>query len=123
LSDKILLTGAHFFARHGVSNEERRVGGRFVIDVELTCDLARAGKSDNLNDTISYAELYKVVREIVEEKSFQLVETLAETLAQKILETFPARGVLIRVKKQPPPIEGIIDFAGIEIYRESKPGA
>lgn len=121
MADKILLTGAHFFARHGVSDEERRVGGRFVIDVELACDLARAGASDHLNDTISYAELYQVVRGIVEEKSFQLVETLAETLAQKILEIFPARGVLIRVKKQPPPIEGIIDFAGIEIYRESNP--
>jgi dihydroneopterin aldolase len=121
LPDKVLLHGAHFFARHGVSDEERRIGGRFVVDVELVCDLARAGKSDQLTDTISYAQLHDVLREIVEGESFQLVETLAETIAQKILGVFPADAVTVRVKKQPPPIEGIVDFAGVEIYRERKP--
>ena len=117
---KILLHGAQFFARHGVSDEERRVGGRFVVDVELAYDLARAGQSDNLQDTISYAELYNLVREIVEGESFRLIETLAETIAQKTLATFPADAVMVRVKKQPPPLSGIVDFAGVEIYRERK---
>ena len=121
MPDKILLHGAQFFARHGVSAEERRVGGRFVVDIELEHDLARAGKRDNLDDTISYAQLYDLARAIVEGESFQLVETLAETMAQKILATFPARAVMVRVKKQPPPIQGIVDSAGVEIYRESKP--
>ncbi|MBI5034660.1 MAG: dihydroneopterin aldolase [Chloroflexi bacterium] len=120
MPDRILLHGAQFFARHGVSDEERRVGGRFVVDVELSFDLARAGKSDDLRDTISYAELYNLVREIVEGGSFRLVEMLAETIAQKTLSLFSADAVLVRVKKQPPPLEGIIDFAGVEIYRERK---
>lgn len=120
MSDRVLLHGAQFFARHGFTEEERRVGGRFVVDVELSYDLARAGKSDNLEDTISYAELYNVVREIVEGESFRLVEMLAETIAQKTLTVFSAEAVTVRVKKQPPPIEGIIDFAGVEISRERK---
>lgn len=120
MPDRILLHGAQFFARHGVSDEERRVGGRFVVDVELSCDLARAGKSDNLQDTISYAELYNLVREIVEGESFRLVERLAETIAHQVLTVFSAEAVLVRVKKQPPPLEGIVDSAGVEIYRERK---
>ncbi len=120
MSDKILLSGAQFFARHGVSAEERRVGGHFSVDVELDYDLGRAGASDNLADTISYSDVYRLTRDIVEGQSFQLVETLAETLAQTLLARFPANAVRVRVKKQPPPIQGIVDYAGVEIYRERK---
>ncbi|MBI4785835.1 MAG: dihydroneopterin aldolase [Chloroflexi bacterium] len=118
MTDKVLLTGAHFFARHGVSDEERKIGGRFVVDVELARDLARAGASDNLADTISYSEVYRAVREIVEGRSFHLVETLAETIAQTLLARFPADAVFVRVRKEPPPTAGIIDYAGVEIYRQ-----
>ncbi len=120
MPDRILLHGAQFFARHGVSDEERHVGGRFVVDVELVYDLARAGRSDNLQDTLSYAELYDLVREIVEGESFRLIEMLAETIAQKALAVFAADAVMVRVKKQPPPLEGIVDFAGVEISRERR---
>ena len=120
MPDKIVLSGAHFFARHGVTAEERRVGGQFVVDVEVAYDLAGAGKSDDLADTISYAQLYDLVRDIVQGESFHLIETLAETLARKILAAFPADSVLVRAKKQPPPIDGMVDFAGVEIYRQRR---
>jgi dihydroneopterin aldolase len=120
MTDKILITGAHFFARHGVSDDEQRLGGRYVVDVELEHALARAATSDDLADTISYADVYDSVREIVEGKSFRLIETLAEHIAQTLLARFPAERVMVRVKKQPPPTNGIIDFAGVEIRRESK---
>ena len=120
MSDKILLSGAQFFGRHGVSEEERRIGGRFVVDVQVTYDIARAAQSDDLRHTVSYSDVYRVAREIVEGKSFRLVETLAETIAQTLLERFPADAVLVRVTKQPPPIAGIVESAGVEIYRERK---
>ena len=117
MTDKILLNGAHFFARHGVSDDEQRTGGRYVVDVELNRDLARAAASDRLEDTVSYADVYGTVREIVEGKSFRLVETLAEQIAQALLARYAADSVLVRVKKQPPPTNGIIDSAGVEITR------
>lgn len=116
--DKILLTGARFFGHHGVSDEERRIGGRFVVDVELTFDLARAGATDDLSHTISYADVYDVVAEMVQKKSFQLVEALAENIAQALFRQFPATRVMVRVFKQPPPIPGTVDSAGVEIRRE-----
>ncbi len=120
MTDKILLNGAHFFARHGVSDDEQRTGGRYVVDVELNRDLARAAASDRLEDTVSYADVYGTVRAIVEGKSFRLVETLAEQIAQALLARYAADSVLVRVKKQPPPTNGIIDSAGVEITRRRK---
>ncbi|MDE3088070.1 MAG: dihydroneopterin aldolase [Chloroflexota bacterium] len=117
MTDKILLIGAHFFARHGVSDEEQRVGGRYVVDIVLEHGLARAAASDNLADTVSYSEVYRTVREVVEGKSFRLIEALAETIAQTLLARYPAETVWVRVKKQPPPTDGIIDYAGVEITR------
>ncbi len=118
MADKILLSGAQFSGRHGVSEEERRVAGRYVVDVELVHDLARAGASDSLADTISYSDVYRTVREIVEGRSFHLVEALAEAIAHSLLAQFPADAVVVRVDKQPPPIAGIVAAAGVEIRRE-----
>jgi dihydroneopterin aldolase len=117
MSDKILLVGAQFFARHGVSDDEQRLGGRYVVDVELQRDLSRAAASDNLADTISYAEVYATVREIIEGKSFRLIEALAEQIAQTLLARYAAEMVMVRVKKQPPPLDGMVDSAGVEITR------
>ena len=118
MTDKILLIGANFFARHGVSDDEQRLGGRYVVDVELHCDLTRAAASDNLANTISYAEVYRTVRGIVQGKSFRLIEALAETLAQTLLADYAVETVVVRVKKQPPPMDAIVDYAGVEITRQ-----
>lgn len=120
MPDKIFISGAQFYARHGITDEERRLGGRYVVDIELTHDHHRAASSDDLAETISYADVYRVARDVVEGKSFHLIEALAETIAQTLLARFSAGAVLVRVKKQPPPVEGIIDSAGVEIYRERK---
>jgi dihydroneopterin aldolase len=120
MSDKIFLTGAQFFAYHGVSDEEQRVGGRYAVDIELTYNVSRAAKSDDLAHTISYSAVYDTVREIVQGKSHRLIESLAEQIADALLARYPTESVLVRVKKQPPPMNGIIDATGVEIVRTKK---
>ncbi len=120
MADKILLGGAQFFGHHGVSDEEQQTGGRYVVDVELVRDQTAAAASDNLADTVSYVDVYRVVRGIVEGKSFRLVEALAGAIAQELLARFAADEVMVRVKKSPPPVAGIIDYAGVEIRRQAK---
>jgi dihydroneopterin aldolase len=117
MSDKILLRGAQFFGHHGVGDAERQVGGRYTVDVEVDYDLAPAGASENLADTISYSQVYERVRDLVERGSFRLVEALADAIAQDLLAHFPALGVRVRVLKTPPPIAGIVDAAGVAIVR------
>ena len=118
MGDKILVRGARYYGRHGVTEAERQIGGRYTVDVELAHDLKRAAASDQVQDTISYADVYRVVGEIVHGTSLHLVESLAETIAQTVLERFPASAVLVRVLKEPPPLAGAVDAAGVEIYRE-----
>ncbi|MFQ6058085.1 MAG: dihydroneopterin aldolase [Anaerolineae bacterium] len=115
--DRIILQGIQFYGYHGCSEEERRVGGRYVVDVELTCDLRAAGRSDDLTDTIDYSAVYSLVAEMGRSRSFHLIEALAQAMAEAILERFPVEEVLIRVRKQPPPVAGILDYAGVEIRR------
>lgn len=117
MSDRIILRGAEFFARHGVRAAEREVGNRFVVDVALETDTRAAAAQDDLAKTISYADVYRVVRDLVQNESHQLLETLAERLAAELLARFPTAGVQVRVLKRSPPLDGIVDSAGVEIHR------
>lgn len=120
MSDRILLRGMQFYAYHGVHPEERRLGQRFAVDLEVELDLARAGRSDVLETTVNYGALYHTVRAIVEGEPRQLLETVAEAIAERVLIDYPAiRAVLVRVWKLSPPIAGaVLERVGVEIRRE-----
>jgi len=120
MPDKILLGGIEFYGHIGVSPAEREVGQRFVVDVELVVDLHHAATTDSITDTINYAAVYDTVITIGEGRSYRLVEPLAEEIAQALLKSFPADEVMVRVKKQPPPIKGIVAYAGVEIRRQRR---
>jgi dihydroneopterin aldolase len=117
MPDKITLRGAQFHGKHGVSPEERIVGGRIIVDVEIEYDLTRPGLSDAIEDTISYSSVFKVIRALVEETESLLLEGLAQKIAAALLEKFPMDAVTVSVRKQPPPIRGVVESAGVEIRR------
>ena len=74
MPDRIILDGMRFFAFHGNDIEERRLGQPFVVDLELETDLSIAGASDDLGDTINYAEVYRAVRRMMERTPRNLLE-------------------------------------------------
>ncbi len=117
MADKIVLKGAQFHGKHGVSQEERIVGGRIIVDVEIEYDLTRAGISDSLQDTISYSDVFKTIRHLVEDTESLLLEALARKIADALIEKFPMDALTIYVRKQPPPIRGVVESAGVEIRR------
>ncbi len=117
MSDRILLAGIELYGHIGVSAAEREVGQRLVIDVELELDLRPAAATDEIGDTVNYAEAYGRIMEIGQNRSCHLLEPLAEEIAQALLASFPASAVMVRVKKRPPPMNGVIDYAGVEIRR------
>lgn len=116
--DKILLAGMIFYGKHGVLPEEKVLGQTFIIDAEIWRDLSKAGKSDDLNYTLSYAEIYDLIKEIVTNKVFNLIEALAEDIAGQILDQYEVEGVKVRVRKPNAPIEGVFEFMGCEITRK-----
>ncbi|AGA67657.1 dihydroneopterin aldolase [Desulfitobacterium dichloroeliminans LMG P-21439] len=118
--DRIGLRGLRFYGFHGVLNEENSLGQVFIVDIDLFTDLSKAGRSDQVEDTINYAEVYTRIKTIVEKERYQLIEKLAERIAEVILAGFVCEGISITVHKPQAPIQGIFDDAFVEIYREKK---
>ncbi len=117
-SDRIVLTGLTFYGYHGVNPEERVLGQRFVVDVALDLDLRPAGESDDLARSTSYAQVYKLVRDVVEGAPRNLLEAVAEGIAQAALRESGARAVHVRVAKPWAPIKGsTAGTAAVEIHR------
>lgn len=116
--DKIYLTGMEFYGYHGVFPEETRLGQRFIVDVELSLPLKAAGKNDDLETTVNYAEVYALVKKIVEGAPLKLIEAVAERIAENILSRFPVvRQCKIKVIKPSPPIPGHFRHVAVEIVR------
>jgi dihydroneopterin aldolase len=118
--DSILLEGMAFYAFHGVSEGERSIGGRYLVDVEAYLPLARAGATDRLEDTVDYSALYRTVEEVMGGPPHALLEALAEAIAHRLLERFPqVHSVRVRVRKVPPPIRGaLLEAVGIQVFRQ-----
>jgi dihydroneopterin aldolase len=117
VTDRILLTGILAEGRHGVHEHERLVPQAFEVDVELGLDLRPAGTSDDLDRTVDYGRIDALVRELVEGRSFLLIEALAETIAAEILAAFLVDEVVVRVRKPAVVLGGPVESVGVEVRR------
>lgn len=116
--DKIFVNQMQFYGYHGVLPEENKLGQRFNVDLMVELDLAEAGKNDNFQHTVSYADLYAVCRDVVENKRFKLVEAIAEEIAAQILVEYELiQACTVKVYKPDPPIQGYYNSVAVEIKR------
>jgi 7,8-dihydroneopterin aldolase/epimerase/oxygenase len=122
VTDRIVLHDMRFRGRHGVLERERMEAQPFAVDVELSLDLRPAGVADDLAATIDYGAVFEACRDVVETRSFLLIEALAEAIATEILTAFTVTDVTVRVRKLEPPIEGTLGWAGVEIRRGPSAG-
>lgn len=96
----IRLEGLSVFGHHGARPYEKEAGQRLEVDLELHPMDDRAESSDKLADAVDYDMLYRTVREVVEGRSYHLLEALAAHVAGTILERFSIRRVKVRISKQ-----------------------
>ncbi len=116
--DKIVMKNLAFYGYHGVLKEENSIGQKFFVDIEIFTSLRQAGETDNVDDTINYSLIYEVVKDIVENKRFKLIEALAEEISKAILHKFlQVKEIKIGIKKPEAPVPGIYDYFGVEIRR------
>lgn len=121
--DRMVLRRMVFFGYHGVIPEENRLGQKFYVDLDLRLDLTRAGLSDDLNDTVNYAELHALVKRIVEGPPFKLIEALAEKIASEVLGTYTSiNEATVSVTKPNPPFDIAFDGVTVEIRRRREDG-
>lgn len=112
----IYLNGIRIYAYHGVSPQETNIGNEFRIDLKLKANLCKAIQTDQVEDTISYADVYKVLKEEMCIPS-KLLEHICGRLIQRLFKEFPEiEEIEIKLAKRNPPMGADIDSAGIEMY-------
>ena len=116
----IRLKNMQFYGFHGVNESEKKLGGRFEVDVELNLSLNSSCLSDDLEDTIDYESVYKIVESCVKRDKFYLIEALANSIAKDILNNHDLESVLVRVRKPNAPLNGVLDTVEVEIERKQK---
>lgn len=118
MMDKIIIKGLQIFAYHGVNPEEKVNGQNFVLDIVAYKDLKKAGATDNLDDTVSYAKILKMALRVFNEDKYDLLEKVAQRVAEQIfLEFEPINKVDICLKKPDAPIKAEFEYVAIEISR------
>ena len=115
--DRITLCGMKFYSHSGLHSFERDVGQLFEIDVDCYLDLEKASHSDHLVDTVNYPVLFGLVKKVMENSSFNLMERLSGEIARRILCEMPVNRVTVRCRKPRVPVKGFIDYAEVEITR------
>ncbi|GIU74134.1 MAG: 7,8-dihydroneopterin aldolase [Bryobacteraceae bacterium] len=115
--DKVIVSGARLAARIGVSEQERAAAQELVVDVELETDTREAARTDDVRNAIDYAAVHALLAATAAARPRALVETLAADLAGAVLESFPARGVRVLVRKPGALRPQGADWAGVEITR------
>lgn len=112
------MKNMRFYGYHGLFAEETKLGQRFNVSAELFVSLEKAGKSDDMNDSVNYGLIFEVVKDVVEGMPHKLIESVAEKIAVGLLEEFPKiKQCLIQVEKPNPPINGHYDSVAVEILR------
>ncbi|KAK7396785.1 hypothetical protein VNO78_17943 [Psophocarpus tetragonolobus] len=116
--DKLILRGLSFHGFHGAKPEERKLGQKFLVDIDAWMDLEAAGKSDQLTDTVSYTEIYDIAKEVLEGSPHNLLESVAHVIAITTLTNHKQiSAVRVKLGKPHVAVQGPVDYLGVEILR------
>ena len=118
MTDLLELRGLRVTGVHGALPEEQTRAQPFEVDLDIVADLSVAGRSDALADTLDYGAVVEMVAKVVTGERFQLLERLAERIAEVVLEDPRATSVRVAVRKLRPPVPVELATAGVSIHRE-----
>jgi dihydroneopterin aldolase len=118
MTGRIALEGLEFHAFHGVYPHERESGNWFEVDIAVETDFSKAAQHDDLDGTVNYENLYRIVKDEMDRPS-KLLETVAEKIMQDVFRQFPAvEFAEIKIAKVNPPIGGKCKRATVLISRK-----
>jgi dihydroneopterin aldolase len=118
VTDRISITGLRVPARIGVTDEERADPQTLVVNLDVETDLAPAGRSDDLADTIDYDALVGDIAAIVRNTEVKLMETMADLLVRRVSEVKGAKGVTVEVFKERVPVQDDVRQVSVRIERK-----
>ncbi|MBO5341246.1 MAG: 2-amino-4-hydroxy-6-hydroxymethyldihydropteridine diphosphokinase [Lachnospiraceae bacterium] len=116
--DQIFIKGLEVFANHGVYKEEQEKGQKFLVNATLYFDTAKAGRSDELTDSVDYGKVCQLINDFMTQYRMNLLETIANRLARKILMAYPElEAVTLEIEKPQAPIPLPFDNVSVKIHR------
>ena len=116
----ISLEGMEFYAYHGFYDEERKVGNKYTVDVHLTTDFTHGAQEDDLNGTVNYETVYKLVKAQMSESN-KLLESIAQKIINSLFKELPQiEAAEVAVSKHNPPIGGVCAKSKITLKQDRK---
>jgi dihydroneopterin aldolase len=116
----IEISGLSLYTHHGVSEAEREVGQRLVIDLRLDIGETDATVTDSIDDTVDYAEVCQLVALVAQQRSHKTLERLCSSIADRLLADYDLEAVWVKAAKPEPPIALSVDEVSVEVWREAQ---
>ena len=115
----IEVTGLSLYTHHGVSEAEREIGQRLVIDLRIEVGACDATVTDRVEDTVDYAEVCQAVALVAQQRSYKTLERLCTAIADRLLDDYEAESVWVRAAKPEPPIPLPVQEVSVEVVRDA----
>ena len=114
------ISGLSLYTHHGVTEAEREVGQRLVLDLRLEVGECDATVTDRVEDTIDYGEVCQTVALAAQQRSYKTLERLCTAIADRLLERYDAESVWVKAAKPEPPIPLPVEEVSVEVFREAE---
>jgi dihydroneopterin aldolase len=114
----IEITGLSLYTHHGVTEAEREVGQRLLLDLRLDAGESDATVTDRLEDTVDYGEVCQTVALVAQQRSYRTLERLCSAIAERLLGDYDIEGVWVKATKPEPPIALPVEEVSVEVWRE-----
>jgi 7,8-dihydroneopterin aldolase/epimerase/oxygenase len=116
----IEITGLSLYTHHGVTEAEREIGQRLILDLRLEVASCDATITDRVEDTIDYGEVCQAVALAAQQRSYRTLERLCTAIADRLLEQYGAESVWVKAAKPEPPIPLPVEEVAVEVFREAE---
>jgi dihydroneopterin aldolase len=116
----IEISGLSLYTHHGVSEAEREIGQRLLLDLRLDVGETDATVTDRIEDTVDYGEVCQLVALVAQQRSYKTLERLCSAIADRLLADYELEGVWVKASKPEPPIALPVDDVSVEVWREAR---
>jgi 7,8-dihydroneopterin aldolase/epimerase/oxygenase len=116
----IEIGGLSLYTHHGVTEAEREIGQRLVLDLRIEVGTCDATVTDRVEDTVDYGEVCQTVALVAQQRSYKTLERLCTAIADRLLEQYEAESVWVKAAKPEPPIPLPVQEVSVEVVRDAE---
>ncbi len=115
----IEVSGLSLYTHVGVTEAEREVGQRLLVDLRLDVGDCDATITDRLEDTVDYSQVCQMANLVAQQRSYRTLERLCAAIADKLLDSYDAQAVWVKAAKPEPPMALPVSEVSVEVWREA----